>query len=100
MALVKAVQAAVEALALAPADQGAVELALAYAAEIDHGETPIDKVGPALLTVMEALGATPRARAALAKGVTSVSSTSPLDELRARRNARINRAEDLDTAAP
>lgn len=96
MSLVKAVQEAVEVLALAPADQAAVRLALAYATAIDCGE-PVEKVGPPLLAVMEALGMTPRARASLAKGVTSGSTiTSPLDELRARRSARQRDAEALD----
>jgi len=90
----------VEVLALAPVDQAAVQLALTYAAAVDAGE-PVEKVGPPLLAVMEALGMTPRARAALAKGVTSAGpSASPLDELRARRAARQDRTPDLDATAP
>jgi hypothetical protein len=99
MSLVRAVQGAVDALALAPADRGAVQLALTYAAAVDAGE-PVEKVGPPLLAVMEALGMTPRARAALVKGGSDAGpSTSPLDELRARR-ARRNGPADLDAAAP
>jgi hypothetical protein len=100
MSLVEAVRGAVEVLALAPADQGAVQLALTYAAAVDAGE-PVEKVGPPLLAVLEALGMTPRARAALTKGVTNgVPVASPLDELRARRAARQHGPEDLDPAAP
>lgn len=100
MSLVKAVEQAVEVLALTPADQGAVRLALTYAQAIDLGE-PVEKVGPPLLAVLEALGMTPRARAAITKGGTSASpSASPLDELRAKRAARQRGPEDLDPTAP
>lgn len=99
MSLLNAVRAAVESLDLTPADQGAVQLALTYADAIDAGE-PVEKVGPPLLNALEALGMSPRARAALTKGVKSDSPiASPLDELRARRAARQDRAADLDASA-
>lgn len=94
--LVDAVRQGVETLELKPADQGAVQLALAYAVSVDSGEAPIEKVGPPLLAVLEALGMTPRARANM-KGVTSGGPVAdPLDELRARRAARERDASAVD----
>ena len=50
---------------LTDADAAAVKLARLYAAAIDACDTPdaLDKLGPKLLAALEALGATPRARA-------------------------------------
>jgi hypothetical protein len=98
MSLVTAVRAAVKALSLAPEDQAAVQLAIRYAVAIDAGE-PVEKVGPPLLVVLESLGMTPKARAAVKGGTSASPSDSPLDELRARR-VRRNGPEDLDAAAP
>jgi hypothetical protein len=98
MSLVTAVRAAVKALSLAPEDQAAVQLAIRYAVAIDAGE-PVEKCGPPLLVVLEALGMTPKARAAVKGGTSASPSASPLDELRARR-VRRNGPEDLDAAAP
>src|SRR5688572_27006879 len=73
-----------------PVDAGAVELALTYARAIDLGDE-LAKLGPALLAVLDALGMTPKARAAVVKGgAGGTEHRSPLDELRARRNARFN----------
>jgi hypothetical protein len=98
MSLVRSVRAAVKDLALAPADQAAVQLAIRYAVAIDAGE-PVEKVGPPLLVVLEALGMTPKARAAVKGGTSASPSDSPLDELRARR-VRRHGPEDLDQTAP
>lgn len=96
MSLVRAVRAAVKTLALTPADQPAVQLAIRYATAVDAGE-PVEKVGPPLLQVLTALHMTPAARAALVKGGKDAGrSNSPLDELRARRAARVNAPEALD----
>jgi hypothetical protein len=97
MALHHAVEAAIGELELSGSDKGAVELALTYAREIDTGVDQLEALGPKLLTTLEALGATPRARAALLKGGQRDSSTgSPLDQLRDR---RARRAAAMDTAA-
>lgn len=99
MALVTAVRKAVGALETAPVDQGAAQLAITYARAIDAGGD-LDKLGPQLLAVLEALGMTPRARAAVAKGGPSGNaSANPLDELRKRRAARQRAAEAGDPAA-
>lgn len=57
-------------LELSPEDAAAGQLARRYAAAIDAAITPADvlnDLGPKLLAVLEALGATPRARAAVVK---------------------------------
>ena len=94
-----AVRAALDAHHTQPADAGAVELALTYARAIDV-EDDLAKLGPPLLATLAALGLTPAARAALAKGASGEPATNPLDELRARRAARADRAAAVDTAAP
>jgi hypothetical protein len=69
-------------------DAGAVQLAITYAQRIDAFE-PMEKLGPALLQCLESLLMTPRARAAVVKGVADdAKPTSPLDELRRRREHR------------
>lgn len=80
-------------------DKATVELALAYARDLDAGGD-ITKVGPHLLAALDALLLTPRSRAAaLRKGTPGeAASRSPLDELRARR-ARRNGTEAVDSAA-
>lgn len=56
-------------LDLAPEDVAAARLARRYAAAIDDGNPDtLDALGPKLLTALESLGATPRARAAIRKG--------------------------------
>jgi hypothetical protein len=81
-----------------PVDAGAVELALTYARAIDSGDE-LAKLGPALLAVLDALGMTPKARSAVAKGGAGATEhRSPLDELRARR-ARRDSAPPVDTTA-
>ena len=62
-----AVAETIDALTLAPEDAAATRLARRYAAAIDAAEDPqeaMEKLGPKLLAVLEALGATPRSRAA------------------------------------
>ena len=82
---------------VAEADIAAVELAAAYGAELDSGGD-VDKVGPLLLAALESLLLTPRSR--VAKGGDDASGISnPLDELRARRSARVNDPATVDTAA-
>jgi len=88
--LATAVQTAIDALTLTPADSGAVKLAHSYATAIDAADEPadmLDRLGPKLLAALEALGATPRARA-VRKGGASAPVASKLDELRARREKR------------
>lgn len=65
------------ALGLNPEDAAAAQLARRYAAAIDSAVDPagtLNELGPKLLAVLEALGATPRARAAVAKGAASTGS--------------------------
>lgn len=89
---------ALDDLRTAPSDAAAVELALTYARHIDLGDD-LTKLGPALLATLTALGMTPSARAALAKGGgAGEPAKSPLDELRARR-ARRDSAAPVDTTA-
>lgn len=86
------------AAAVEGVDLAAVELAATYGAAIDSGDS-IDKVGPLLLAALESLLMTPKARASTAKGGADASGISnPLDELRARRSARVNDPSTVDTA--
>lgn len=103
MLMVTAVRRALAELTIAPADKAAAELALTYARRIDGirddgGELvpgDLSKLGPPLLAVLEALGMTPRARAAQVKGAKDERQpepdrkpVNPLDELRQRREQR------------
>jgi len=69
-----AVAETINALQLAPEDAAAVQLARRYAAILDDAFALDDEVrtwgdlGPKLLSVLESLGATPKARAAALKG--------------------------------
>jgi hypothetical protein len=78
-------------------DKATAELARQYALSIDHGGDVV-KLGPLLLSVLESLNMSPRARAVGTKGVTtSDNKPSTLDQL-AERRARKSRAEDLDAS--
>lgn len=98
MKLAVAVRRALTDLDPQARDQAAAELALAYARAADSGGD-LEKLGPLLLTVLEALHMTPRARAAVMKGTSNDSRKSPLDELRARRAARQRDPEAVDATA-
>lgn len=89
--LAESLQKSLETLELLPRDDAAVRLATEYATQLDGGADAV-KMGPAYLACLEALGMTPRARAAIAgRGdPASGSGTSPLDQLRAKRAARAN----------
>ena len=83
-----AVQETIASLGLLGSDAAAVKLAQRYAQVID--ETPDQKwamrwLAPELLKVLAELGATPAARAAMAKGAKQESETKPngLAQLRA-----------------
>jgi hypothetical protein len=94
-----ALKAALGAVTVEPADQAAVRLAQRYAADLDDGGD-LAKLGPQLLAVLESLGMTRRARAALVKGaMIREPAASPLDELRQRRRARADRAAAVDASA-
>jgi hypothetical protein len=61
--------------------------------------TVLASLGPKLLTALESLGMTPRARAAVLRGVASDGDTpNPLADLRARRAARLDNAAAVDPA--
>jgi len=82
-------RAALRTVALSDADQAAAALAVHYAEAIDRGDADdLVKLGTALLSALESLGMTPRARRSLVKGATRGGPASPLDELRDRRGAR------------
>jgi len=57
-------------------------------------------LGPKLLAALEALQLSPRARAAIVRAGERGHSTSPLDQLRARRAARLDDAAAVDAPAP
>ena len=96
MKLVSAVRRALRGLDLDGADKGAAELALTYAYNIDHGADP-KTLGPLLLSVLESLLMTPRARAAVLRGVASDGDTpNPLAALRSVRAARVDDTAPMD----
>ncbi len=82
-----AVAATLDALDLTEADTAAVRLARRYAAAIDDDEAALDVYGPKLLAVLEALGATPAARARLKGGKPADAKPSRLAQLRDARGA-------------
>jgi hypothetical protein len=92
--LAAAVLAALGSKQDTPQDSGAVRLAQTYAEAIDADRDQLAKLGPGLLAVLESLGLTPRARAALLGkgGETSAPTRNRLDDLRERRRARADRA--------
>jgi hypothetical protein len=86
----QALRASLAAAGRRAEDSAAERLALRYAELLDTDPEALPKVGPALLSVLDALLLTPRARA---RGRGQVSDgrqppASPLDELRARRERR------------
>ena len=83
-----AVANVIQHLPLAAEDEAAATLARQYAAAIDEADYPekaLDDLGPKLLAVLEALGATPRARAQITKGTQTSAGPSELAKLRATR---------------
>jgi hypothetical protein len=83
-----AVNETLNQLDLSEADAAAAALAKRYAAAIDEAINPhvvLDDLGPKLLAVLESLGATPKARAAIQKGASSSGQTTKLSALRAAR---------------
>ncbi len=67
MKLKTAVNRALAAQPLAPADQAAAELARQQAAMIDADPDTLRRLGPHLLETLGALGLTPKARGAVVK---------------------------------
>lgn len=97
--MVEAVREAIDARAegILKCDQGAVELAMKYAEQIDEGmsmggqlATKSLHLGPHLLKVLSTLGCTPEARGELlpeAKTSSESSQISPVSRLQEFRNA-------------
>jgi hypothetical protein len=95
-----AVRDTLNSLELAPEDEAAKQLAIRYARLIDHAINDWSKpdsvlwhLGPELLRCLESLGATPAARASIARGVRQGGDNGPaavsrLDQLRTARTAR------------
>lgn len=87
-----AVRDAIDALTLQPEDDAAAALAVRYATTIDDapadiaGTEVLKLLGPPLLSVLEALGATPRARSAPKKA--GGGGDGPLAKLRAKEAER------------
>ncbi len=88
MGMEQSVRASLEALEPDTRDQAARDLAVMYAGELDVNPEAIGELGPKLLAVLEALGMTPRARAAATKVPPGGVVRNPLDEMKARRAAR------------
>lgn len=75
----RSVAESARALSNTPADAAAVQLAKQYAAAIDASEAGrraevLERLGPKLLSALDALGATPRGRATTARPSTTPSS--------------------------
>ncbi|WP_088946640.1 hypothetical protein [Micromonospora zamorensis] len=100
MALAESVNAALLAHPVGERDRAVADLARFYASELDGGGDAA-KLGPALLTTLEALQMSPRARALAQRGKAADDkpADSELDELRARRAGK-GRAATVDAAAP
>ena len=100
----RALATALKSAPIAPADAAAVALAKVYAGALDDADDSEDlaRAGRLLLPVLNALGMTPSARGAITKGASSEDApvTSRLDELRARRRSRADRAATVDASAP
>jgi hypothetical protein len=79
-----------------PRDRATADLALVYAREIDDGGD-LAKLGPALLSALEALQLSPRARKAVKTDDRPAG--NPLDQLAAAR-ARKSGTSNLDAAIP
>ncbi len=101
MSVTEALTEALSGLTIRPTDKAAVALATEYAARID-ADGDLSRLGPALLACLESLGMTPKGRAAIAgKGAQDSGPTSsPLDEVRKRREARKNGTPAVDSPAP
>jgi len=99
--LATVVRRAVKELEGPDLDRAAAGLAVKYAVAIDEDDTRLEKLGPQLQSLLESLLMTPRARAVAVKGGRGDDKrVDPLDELRARRAARVNNPPAVDTPAP
>lgn len=83
-----ALDRSLRALTLQPEDDAVVALAREYTAAIDADGQQLVMLGKNLRETLIELGMTPRARAAMFKGEPEKPATSPIDELRARRQKR------------
>lgn len=87
-----AVRETLDEIALEPRDEAAAELARTYAATIDEHPDRLGDLGPRLLQVLDALTATPAARAKVTRlarpSIDARPETTPLDDLRAARARR------------
>lgn len=81
-----ALDASLKGMAVQPTDAAAVALAREYAVTLDNDPASLVKIGAQFLAVLDALGITPKARAA--KGDKQTPGISPLDELRAARERK------------
>jgi hypothetical protein len=91
--MLRAVIKSLRAADLAPKDEALAGLLRLYARRIDEDDARMEKLGPHVLAILDSLLLTPKARAALVKGVTDARGqepANPIDELRAKRDARKN----------
>lgn len=95
------VGASLREINLCESDKGVAALCIRYAVEIDNGTlATLAKLGPLLLQAMESLQMSPKARAQASKGAINVQPpASKLDELRAKRSERTNRAKNMDASS-
>lgn len=84
----RALALALRATRTAPEDAAAVALARHYAALIDETPAALQKIGPLLLSALAALGMTPAARQAVAKGGDPARGSDVVARLRAVREGR------------
>lgn len=90
--LLPAVEATVEALGLGGTDAAAAQLARAYARAMDEARDPARAAlhfGPPLLKVLEALRATPAARAGAKKPRPAPAGPNPVQRIRAEVQATL-----------
>jgi hypothetical protein len=98
--LEKAVRDSIATKTFGTEDRGIAMLAIYYAEEIDLDSGELNRLGPKLQAALESLGLTPLARARMTKKVNDDDkpTADPLDELDARRSARLRNAAPVDSA--
>lgn len=96
--MVLSLRRALRKTTLLPSDEATVALAREYARRIDDGDL---SVGSKFLTTLQSLLMTPQSRAIglPKKGAPDAKPANNLDQLRAKRTARLNNAPAVDATA-